>query len=469
LTINKNLLVILKQSLTNIIDMAKKIDFKRLFEIVKSFILSDIWNIDLRKQSKIRITAIKAVRTFALAYRGFKEDNVKLRASALTFFSVLSVVPVLAMIFGIASGFGFEKKIELLLIENLKGQEEVANWLIDFSGNMLSNSKGGWIFGVGLVFLLWTVLQVLGNIENAFNSIWQVKRSRVFFRKFSDYFSIMLVAPILILISSSAQVFIIEMVDHITNEITFIGYVGPVLQSFVKLIPFFLIWLLFTFIYMVMPNTKVNFGAALFAGIVAGTTFQMLQWGYIHFQVGVSKYNAIYGSFAALPLFLVWLNWSWLIVLFGAEISFSAQNHQQYEHETDIKNLNRNSQEKITLYLAHNIIRDFKMGELPSTAQMLSIKLQLPVRLVRHLLYELVESRILAETPSKHSKEPAFIPAKDIQSLTVYEILNNLNKKGYTYSFMEDDLPDLKAITKILEESKENFSKAKFNIALKDI
>ena len=298
----------------------------------KNFILYDIWRIELKKLSKINQATIKSVRTLALALRGFKEDKVGLRASALTFYSILSVVPIMAMIFGIASGFGFKEKIEQLLIENLQGQEEVANWLIDFSGNMLNNAKGGWMFGVGLIFLLWTVLQVLGNIENAFNSIWQVKRSRVFFRKFSDYFSIMLIAPILILISSSTQIFVIDMVDKLTHDVTIIGYIGPFLQQLVKLIPFIIIWLLFTFIYMVMPNTKVNFGAALFAGIVTGTAFQLLQWGYIHFQVGVSKYNAIYGSFAALPLFLVWLNWSWLIVLFGAEISFSAQNHHQYEN-----------------------------------------------------------------------------------------------------------------------------------------
>jgi len=213
-------------------------DVKKFIKKAKRFILNDIWRIELKKLSKVNQTIIKGVRTLALALRGFREDKVSLRASALTFYSVLSVVPIMAMIFGVASGFGFKNKIELLLIENLKGQEEVANWLIDFSGNMLNNASGGWIFGVGLVFLLWTVLQVLGNIENAFNSIWQVKRSRVFFRKFSDYFSIMLIAPVLILISSSTQIFVIEMVDKITNDVTIIGYIGPFLQQIVKLIPF---------------------------------------------------------------------------------------------------------------------------------------------------------------------------------------------------------------------------------------
>ncbi|MDA3892311.1 MAG: YihY/virulence factor BrkB family protein [Salinivirgaceae bacterium] len=447
----------------------KKIDIKEIVEKIKNFVLKDIWTIQSNHLSKYPRLAIKGLRTFALAFRGFKEDKVNLRASALTFYSVLSVVPVMAMAFGIAKGFGFDDKLAVLLEENLKGQEEVASFLIEFSNNMLNNVSGGWIFGIGLVFLLWSILQVLGNIENAFNSIWQVKRSRVFFRKFSDYVAIMLVAPILILLSSSTQVVISEMVDKLTNEISFIGYVGPVLYSLVKYIPYILIWLLFTFIYMVMPNTKVKFGSALIAGIVAGTTFQLLQWGYIHFQVGVSKYNAIYGSFAALPLFLVWLNWSWLIVLFGAEISFSAQNHHQYEYESDIKNLSQKSKDLITLYLTHYIVKNFEQGELPLTAQIISEKLKLPVRLVRHILYDLVESRVLAETPSKFSKEPAFLPAHDIQGLTILKILDNLNEKGYEYAFIDEEVESLTKIKALLEEARTSFKEASFNKALRII
>lgn len=447
----------------------KDIDVKAIIAKIKSFLLNDIWKVESNNLPKVRRIVIKGLRTFALAYRGFNEDKVNLRASALTFYSVLSVVPVMAMAFGIAKGFGFDGKLQVLLQENLKGQEDVATFLIDFSNNMLNSVKGGWIFGIGLIFLLWSVLKVLGNIENSFNSIWQVKRSRVFFRKFSDYFSIMLIAPILILLSSSTQVVIIEMVDKLTQEITFIGYVGPVLYSLVKLVPYILIWLLFTFIYMVMPNTKVKFGSALIAGIVAGTTFQLLQWGYIHFQIGVSKSNAIYGSFAALPLFLVWLNWSWLIVLFGAEISFSAQNHHQYEYESDIKNLNVKSQNLITLYLTHCIIKNFEEGELPLTAQNISEKLKLPVRLVRHLLYELVEIRILAETPSNYSKEPAFLPARDIHTLTIFDILNKLNNKGYEYAFINEDKKTINSISALLEVANTDFEKANYNKPLREV
>ncbi len=306
-------------------------------------------------------------------------------------------------------------------------------------------------------------MQVLSNIENAFNGIWQVKHSRVFFRKFSDYFSIMLIAPILILVSSSSQVFIIETVDRISNEIAFIGYVGPIIHFFVKFVPYILVWMLFTFIYMVMPNTKVNFGSALIAGIIAGTVFQVLQWGYIHFQIGVSRYNTIYGSFAALPLFLVWLNYSWLIVLFGAEISFSAQNHHQYEYERDIKNMNLRTKRLTALYILNHIIHNFEAGNAPFTAQAISQNLKLPVKFVRQLIYELIECEVLAETPSKDFKEPAFLPAKSTQTITLHFVIEKLNNFGWDYSFINNNDKLLTAIEsrlsafeKLIEHSDSN-------------
>ncbi len=218
---------------------------------------------------------------------------------------------------------------------------------------------------------------------------------------------------------------------------------------------------------MVMPNTKVKFGAALMAGIVAGTTFQFLQWGYIHFQIGVSKYNAIYGSFAALPLFLVWLNWSWLIVLFGAEISFSAQNQHQYEYEGDIKELSKKSLLLITLIILHAIIKTFKKGDLPLTAQELSRNLKLPVRLVRNTIYDLIESRILAETPSMHMKEPAFIPMRDIQMLSIHEILNVLYNKGNDFHFI-DNTNSLESIQSMLDSAGKEFKNSNLNKRLHD-
>lgn len=443
----------------------KKIDLKNTIKQSEAFIFTDIWKLDISALPKVKQYIIKLIRTFVLAFRGFKEDKVNLRASALTFFSVLSVVPLAAMAFGIAKGFGFEDKLQNMLQEGMKGQEAVATWIISFSENLLGGVKGGAVFGVGIAILFWTVYKVLGNIENAFNHIWQVRQSRVLFRKFSDYFSILLIAPVLFLLSTSIQVFMLEMLDKIAETIPLLGYLEPLFN----LVKYILVWLLFTFVYMVMPNTKVNFGAALIAGVIAGTGFSLLQWGYIHFQVGVSRYNSIYGGFAALPLFLIWMNWSWLIVLLGAEISFSAQNHQKYEFESDIKGLSINSKHLTSLYLLNFIVKNFKKGETPYTAEQISEQLKLPLRLVRYLLYDMVECRILAETPSLNHKETAFLPAVDISTLHVQTVLEKLNNKGVTLEYIDKNQDTIKRLEEITQAYKSQLADSSENLRLQDI
>lgn len=448
-----------------------KLKVKKIKEQIKQakqFVFTDLWTIDsfhLPAQKKL---LIKTIRTLVLAFRGFKEDRVNLRASSLTFFSLLSVVPVMALAFGIAKGFGLDGMLESVMQTNMKGQEDIAKWILDFADNMLSSVKGGWIAGVGLVFLIWTVMKVLGNIENSFNDIWQVKTPRAFFRKFSDYLAMMIVAPLIFILSSSAQVILIEMVDKISADPSIIGNIGPVLYFFVKFVPIILIWLLFTLIYVFMPNTKVNFTSALIGGIIAGAAFQMLQWGYFHFQIGVSKFNVIYGGFAALPLFLVWLNWSWLIVLFGAEISFAAQNQHEFEFESDIKTLNIKSKQLISILITNHVISFFEKGDPPPNSQEISINLKLPIRIVRFLLNELIECRILAETPTIIEKMPGYLPAKSIQNLTIMDVIESISNKGTAFTGVENNKVSDK-IEELLNNQNKLIKDSNFDYLIKEL
>ena len=275
---------------------------------VKEFLEKGIWKIRLKGRPSGKIFFIKQLRIFLVAIRGFAEDKVQLRASALTFYSLLSIVPVLAMVFGIAKGFGFEENLKTVLQENLEGQQEILSEAMKFAERMLKNIKGGFIAGTGLVVLIWSVMKVLGNIENAFNNIWQIKKARGISRKLSDYLSLVVVAPILIFVSSG---FTITQENSFLQG-TIIEYLGPVFRILVWVLSFTLIWFVFTLVYIIMPNTKVNFKSAFAGGIIAGSMFQLLQWGYVNFQSLLSGYGTIYGSFAALPLFLMWLQFSWL-------------------------------------------------------------------------------------------------------------------------------------------------------------
>jgi membrane protein len=435
------------------------------------FLTVEIWRIRLHNLPPNRSFLIKQLRIVLLALRGFAEDKCQLRASALTFYSLLSIVPVLALAFGIAKGFGLEEKLsEQLdrLPERFPVQVEVVDGIRDTANNLLENTKGGVVAGIGVLLLLWTVIKVLGNIEKSFNDIWGVKKPRTFARKLSDYLSLMVICPILFVVSSSATVFIAGQVRAITERIDLLGAVSPLIFAALKLLPYCAIWLLFLAVYIFMPNTKVNFRSGVLAGIVAGTIYQVVQWVYIMFQVGVTKYNAIYGSFAALPLFLVWLQLSWLIVLLGAELSFAYQNVDTYEFEPDSLRASGRFRKLLSLRIVHLLVKNFCAGEKAWTATQISHALEIPIRLVRQILFELTTSGIVSETVAEAGEVPAYQPAQCVDKYTVQYILDALDRRG------SDDIPvaesaELDKLSECLEAFGDVIEKSPANISLKNL
>ena len=431
---------------------------------IKEFLEKEVWRMRLKGRPASKIFFIKQLRIFLLAFRGFTEDKVQLRASALTFYSLLSIVPVLALIFGIAKGFGFEENLKTALQENLAEHKEILTETIKFAERMLKNIKGGFIAGTGLIVLIWSVMKVLGNIENAFNNIWQIKKSRGISRKLSDYLSLVVIAPILVFISSGFAI----TQEHAIMQGTVLGYLGPILKIIVGILSFTLIWFVFTLLYIIMPNTKVNFKAAFPGGIIAGSMFQLLQWAYVSFQSLLSGYGTIYGSFAALPLFLMWMQFSWLIVLFGAEIAFAYQNVENYEFETDTMNISNHYKRILSLFIARLIIKNFINGIPAMTANEISHKLDIPVRIVRDIIYELYEAKILSETVTKNIKEIAYQPAQDTGRLSLSYVIKSLDSRGIE-SFPFDHTAELKNIFDIMNSFSEELEKSPKNVLLKDL
>jgi len=433
-----------------------------------NFIKTDIWRIRKEDFPRMKYFFIKQLRILLLATRGFAQNQCPLRASALTFYSTLSIVPMVAMAFGIAKGFGYQEILENQLLEKLSGQEEVMIRVVDFAHSLLENTKGGMIVGIGIIVLLWTVIKLLGHIEGSFNDIWEVKKPRSYGRKFSDYLSIMLISPLLIIMSSSATVFITTKITLITEKVALIGILSPVIFFMLKLIPYCLVWILFIFTYILMPNTKVNFSAGFIGGIIAGTIFQVSQLAYILFQVGVAKYNAIYGSFAALPLFLIWMQLSWFIVLFGAEISFSYQYADTYEFEPDRRQISPAFKKLLSLQIAHLVISTFSKGEMPLTASKISRVLEIPIRLVQQLLDELVESGIFSIAEIKGNKELAYQPGRDINIITINSIIKTLEQKGVD-NIPVAQTPELQSLSEVLSTFSDEIEKSPANRLLKDI
>jgi membrane protein len=433
-----------------------------------NFIQTDIWRMRLRDHSRGKSLLIRFLRVVVLAIRGFNENKCKFRASALTFFSLLSIVPVIALMFGIAKGFGLQERVAAQILEKMRGQEEVANKVIAFSNSLLDKTSGGVIAGVGVIFLFWTIISLLSNIEGSFNDIWGVVKPRTFGRKVSDYLVTMLVCPILLAVAGGATIFLSGQIQTLTEKFPMLNNFGPAFWLVMKLLPYLTIWISFTFIFIFMPNTKVIFVSGLIAGIVAGTLFQLVQWGYVNCQVQLTAKYAIYGSFAALPLFLLWLQFSWFIILFGAEVSFAHQNVETYEFEPDCLSASHSFKTLLSVLITQRLVRRFCDGEKPIDASDLSHELEIPVRLVRQLLYDLSESGIISEVRKGEDKELAYQPATDVDKLTVKFIIDRLEQRG-TSSIPVLRSVEMDKLSDCLRQFDATIEKSPANILLKNL
>ncbi|WP_372681179.1 YihY/virulence factor BrkB family protein [Desulfosarcina sp.] len=440
---------------------------KRLLTRIVGFFTTTLWQARRSEQPAIQWLMIRLMRTVILSFQGFTRNHGPLRASALTFFTLLSLVPVAAMAFGIAKGFGFERRLQQELLDKFSAQQEVVVQVIEFAQNMLNNTKGGMIAGIGVVVLFWAVIKVLGNIESSFNHIWGV-RSRTFVRKLSDYLTIMLVCPVLVIMSGSVTVFITSQVSAISGRFEVLQMAGPAIYVGLKILPYTLIWILFTLTYMIMPNTRVRFDGALLAGVIAGSAYQVLQAAYIHFQIMVAKYNAIYGSFAALPLFLLWLQISWLIVLIGAEISHAYQ-HSEHVNETpgDLE-MSISRTRLLALTICRQVVKVFHQGRPAQTPAQIADHLALPPALVDNLSDLLVKGNVLVRIDSDSDDGHALQPARDIGSLSINSVMAALEDVGNKDGPLPH-LPEAETISETLTTLRSELDRSASNRLLKDI
>lgn len=427
-----------------------------------------IWHTPLSELSRRKSFLFKQLRIIVLAARGFTNDKVQIRASALTFYSLLSVVPVAAIAFAIAKGFGLDQNLEQEIISNFQSQQEVLNWLLKNARNALDATNGGYIAGIGTIILLWSVMSLLNHIENSFNHIWQIRISRPWFRKFTDYLTIMLIAPILIILSSSVTVFASTKLEEFIINAPILDFFKPIISFLLKFTPYLLTWLTLTILFIIMPNTRVRFRSALVAGIVAGTILQLLQWFYIDLQFGLSKLSTIYGTFASIPLFIVWLQSSWLVVLLGAEISFANQNVARYEFEFEALNISQYKKRTLTLMVMNLIVKTFVKGEQPQSAETISVQLKIPVRLVRDIVQDLNAVNLVSMVHKDDHQEQLYQPGMDTSSLTIGFVLSRLDKKGIDDTLVMKN-KDFEKISEILTKFDKLMNKSDSNILIKDI
>jgi len=400
-----------------------------LLTVIIRFITVDIWRIPEYEITGLKKLSIFLAKSIILAFRGFKREDLQTKASALTFSTLLAIVPLLAVIVAVAGGFGLSETVQLSILSYFPGHSNELEQAFGFADNYLRVSKGGLFIGIGLTLLLYTVINLISTIENTFNDVWQVKQDRSWRRKITDYLAFIIILPALITLSSGLSLFITTLRNSFLNEYVFLT---PIANSLLKIAPYFITVLFFTVLYMLVPNTKVHFLNALAAGFITGCAFQAFQYFYINGQIWVSKYNAIYGTFAALPLLLLWLQLSWLLILFGAEIAYASQNIKQYEFESDTKNISRRYKDFITVLITSLIVKRFEIeGSVPYTADELSINNRIPIRLTTDILYLLTEIGVITKVLKDKDERLAYYqPALDINKLTVGFLIKKIDEYG---------------------------------------
>ncbi len=445
--------------------------FKKFFDWYKKafhFVTYDMWHIDTEHYSKRDAFLIKQLKIFTIAIRRFFEDKVSIRSSALSYYSLTAVVPIVAVLFAVAKGFGISDMLRESLNQNFGDYTEVIDFLMQFADNAIANTRTGVLSSLSIIFLLWSVVKVLNNIESAFNDVWQVKRPRPMARKFADYFAFILIVPIFLAASSSLSVFFRYHVGSWTQDVPVLEHLGTLSGT---LLPFALVYIVLTFVYVTVPFTKVKIGPAFIAAIIAGTAFQLTQNFYIFSQITVSKYGAIYGAFAALPLLCIWLQLSWIIILFGAELSFAYQNVERYHYEATADHISPFQRKISAILVMQHIARRFTKGAIPQTIAELTEDLDLPYRVVRNSVEDLQQCNLLSEVMiqgKRKAKDSAYQPAIDIHLLTIGYVYKALNRMGQV-ALADDDNQDMKRLVEILNKPFKVFEKSDENKLLIEI
>ena len=387
----------------------------------------DIWSIGKGDVSKMRFLFYSILKKLLLAIEFTTTKRITSAAAALTYSTLLAIVPIFAVVFGIARGFGYNKYIEEWFRESFSSQPQVSEIIIGFVNSYLVHTKSELFLGIGLLFMLFTVMMLISNIERTFNDIWQAKKPRSMFRTITDYTSMLLLMPVVIVITSGISIFFATIFKQIEDTMV----IGSLAQFFLQLLPYVLMSGVFIALYLFMPNTKVKLSCALVPGILAGVAMQGLQLFYIHSQIWVSSYNAIYGSFAALPLFMLWIQISWLICLFGAELCYANQNMDDYAFKAKTEDLSHRYKMLLSLVLASRICRNFSEGGKPLSALKLKLATGIPIRIVNDLLYQLVQINILTEIPGGDKDgESLYQPAECITRLSVGTLIDRMEAQG---------------------------------------
>ena len=422
---------------------------------ITEFIRYDMWRLTSTElDSHAKRVGYGFIRTIVLVVRGFGSKNLNDKAKALTYSLIFAIVPILAMIFGVAKGFGVADVIEKQLNASFLGETNMVPTIMAMVDRYLETAQDGLFIGIGLLILLWAVYSFFQSVETAFNQIWNVQKSRSILRQVTTYIAILVLIPVLIVCSAGINIFV-----HTT--VASIGHIEALHEFFhtsgAKLLQFVMCWLFFTLMYIAIPNTKVRFMSALIPGILMGTLFQLLQMLSVYLIAMLSRTSIVYGAFATIPILMTWLQYTSLLILMGAEMSYAIQNNEEFEYEHDLNKMSRRYKDFIMVYLLAVIVKRFEADEAPLTAHELAIRDHLPIRLVNRLLSRMVETGILREVYVENEEEKTFQPALDTHKISVGLVFDRIESQG-TEEFLKSPSPEMLAFWESYLKLKDTYS-----------
>ena len=385
-----------------------------------------IWTINERSLPPLRRKLLRLVKRIAITVECINRNNIMSYASALTYSSLMAAIPILAIIFAVARGFGFGPAVEDRVRESLKVRPDLTDKVFEFANSYLEHTKSGVFIGVGLIVRLYTLVSLTSNIETAFNTIWYVPSSRNIYRRITDYISVFLLMPFIIVISSGLNLFLMTFRSLLPNY----QFVNDTVEWSVHLMPTVFVCIGLVLLYTHTPNTEGKLRQAVWPGILAGIAFMGVQYFYLHYQIKLSSYNAIYGTFAAIPLFMLWLHISWMICLTGGQLCYANQSLEKYALERNSRDLSRRYRDSLSLLLLNRICKRFARGASPYTGQALARDTQLPEMLVSKLLEEMVSMNLLAEMRDEKGQTVKYLPAIDINRMTVRMVMKRMDSYG---------------------------------------
>lgn len=398
----------------------------------------DLRDLDPRAEmGHLRRVAAQHVQVVLLVMRWEVYDRLKLHAKALTYDTMLAIVPLLAVALSVVQGFGGFKGLGLelqdWLVENLTGAPAVKEAVAEQLGGFIANVQSGQLGAIPIIILIWSVLGLLGHIETSFNTIFGVKHERPFAVRLLIYWAILTLGP-LFLGGSLAMTAALQH-SGVSDIVSGFGFLSSAL---VRATPLVITWVAFAVLFMVVPSTKVKLGSALWAGIISGTLWSLLRFGYAIYAKNAITLQNIYGSMAAIPLFILWMYVSWLAVLFGAQLCFAFQHARTYQREDVARNASQRYRERLACRFLLEVARDFFANRPPTTLPAASDKLGAPPRALEVIAHALEQGGFL-----RTIQGGGLVPGRDIETITVEGVLTHLRQNVGTSLNLKEDAAEL--------------------------